>query len=92
MGNYYGVESVATVWKIQDFSATQILRVTNFENVEVQKMPFLHYWGTDFCQFGKLQPSIRAKIHINQTSELLNMSKMADFENVNLPILISRKI
>ena len=34
-----------TVWKIEHFSLTQILREINFgENVKVQKMPFLEFY------------------------------------------------
>ena len=29
-----------TVWKFQNFSATQIFREINFRDLEVQKMPF----------------------------------------------------
>ena len=63
------------MWKIQDISITQILREINFGEIklEVLKLPFLPFLGSEFCQFAKLQPSKSAKIPENQNSEPLNV-------------------
>ena len=45
------------------------------EKLEVLKLPFLPFLGSEFCQFGKLQPSKSAKIPENQNSEPLNVLK-----------------
>ena len=46
-----------TVWKIQDFCITQILREINFvDSRNVKTAIFAIFRGCRFCSFGKLQP------------------------------------
>ena len=33
------------------------------ESFEVLKLPFFHFRGSEFCQFGQFQPAKSAKIH-----------------------------
>ena len=43
IGKYYRAEQPnweCTMWKFQDFSATQILRESNFGHFDAQKLPF----------------------------------------------------
>ena len=63
---------VHAVWKFKDFCITQICVKSILENLEVQKVPFLHFRGCEFCSF---QPSKSAKIHKNQNSEPPNVFK-----------------
>ena len=45
------------MWKFQDFSVTQILRVINLENLEVQKLPFLAIlWGLNSVKLVNFGP------------------------------------
>ena len=58
-----------TVWKFQDFSITQILREINFVDYRGAKTTVLcHFRGSEFCSFGKFQPSKSAKFHKIQNS------------------------
>ena len=68
-----------TVWNCQDFSVIQILREVNFEESRSSKTAF-------FANNMSIQPSVNTKIHSLQNF------KMADFESLDLPTLISRKI
>ena len=72
LGDVLGTQH--TVWKFQDFSVTQILREINFGESRSLKSAFLPFIGAlnfvDLVIF-----SLNAKIHKNQNSEPLNVSK-----------------
>ena len=64
------------MWKLQDFSATQILREINLREYGSSKIAFFcNFRGSEFCQFGEFQPSKSVKHHRNINSEPLNLLK-----------------
>ena len=56
------------MWKIQDFSATQILREINSRVLKVQNVPFLPIFENLNFDFGLFEPSEIVKIYENQNS------------------------
>jgi len=58
----------------------------------VLKLQFLQFWGSEFCEFGKFQPSKSAKIHKKSKFRASKFVKKADFALQESPKLISRKI
>ena len=51
-----------TVWKIQDFTVTQILREINFDQSLSSKTAlFAILTGSEICHFAQFQPSKTAK-------------------------------
>ena len=58
-----------TVWKLDNFSASQILRETNFQMLGVQKTAIFVVPKALIPIFGQFQPSKIAKNHQNQTTE-----------------------
>ena len=82
------------MWKFHDFSVTQILREIIVGESRSSKTGVLcSFRGSEFCYFGKFQPSKSAKIHKNQYSEPLSLlKKMAHFALLQSSKMISRKI
>ena len=65
-----------TLWNFQDFSIFQILREISFGECRIAKTAvFAIFGGSEFCQFGRFQPSKSAKIHKHQNLEPLNVLK-----------------
>ena len=65
-----------TMCKFQDFSITHILREINFMHSRSAKTAiFAIKKGSEFCSFGKFQPSKSAKIHKSKNSEPLDVVK-----------------
>ena len=77
------------MWKFYDFSVTQILREINFGEFRGSKSAIFGalnfvYWVNSSLQ--KVQKFIEIKI------QSLSMCENGNFETLNLPNLISRKI
>ena len=49
------------------------------EDLEVLKLPFLPFLGSEFCPFGTFQPSKSAKMHKKSKFRGSKSVKMADF-------------
>ena len=78
------------VWKVQEFSVTQVLREINFGEFRSSKTAFLTILkALNFVYFVNY---ILHKVHKNQNQEPLNVFKMVDFESQDSHTLISRKI
>ena len=68
--------------QFRQFLRLKILREINVGEFRSVNIAFLAiFWGSEFCQFGKFQPSKSAKMHENQDFAILESRK-----------LISRKI
>ena len=65
---------------------------SNLLVLELQKLPFCHSRGCEFCYFGKFQPWEITKIHKNQNLECSKCGKMAHFVLQESSKSISRKI
>ena len=82
-----------TVWKLQNFSVTQIYLKSILEILEIQKMPFFQFY------IGALNIVILLNFILLQWQELLKIKMQSlkicwngRFETLDLPTLISRKI
>ena len=58
----------------EDFYVKSIL-----ENLEILKLPLFPFYGSEFCSFGKFQPSKSAKIHKKSEFRANKFAKMARF-------------
>ena len=58
----------------------------------MQNLPFLPFWGYEFCSFGEFQPSKSAKFHKNQNSEPLNVLKWQILHFKNLQIDFTKNL
>ena len=82
----------STVWKLQDFSATQILREIKFSNFGVSKiaiLPYLVAQNLDIFEFLALSNVLIFTKNQNRASKMANIVVI---ELLKLPYLISRKI
>ena len=77
------------MWKFRNFSAIQNLCEINFSGSKSSKSAIFAILKPLNLKFGNFQPSKIAKIPQNQNSEALTNAKMADFEILETPILIS---
>ena len=65
-----------TVWKLKNFSATQILREINFDPFEMsQKVQFSYFFGSDFWLW-YISAVKHAQIHPNHNFECQKWSKL----------------
>ena len=82
------------MWKVYDFSLTQILREINFSESRSSKTAFFAILEalnlSNLCS--RFQSSKIAKMHRNQNSEPSNVSKRQIFHFLESLKLISRKI
>ena len=68
------------MWKLQDFSVTQILREINLgESRSSKTAVFAIFWGSEFCSLGGFQPTKIAKIHEKSNFRASKCVEMADF-------------
>ena len=64
----------------------------NLEGVECKTALFCHLLRSEFCHFGKFQPSKSAKMLKKSKFRASKCGKIADFELQESSKLISRKI
>ena len=70
------------MWKFHDFPITQILREINFgESISSKTAVFAFLGGSEFCQFGKFQPSKSAKF---RASMCVTMADFAFLKSLKL--------
>ena len=67
----------------EDFYVKSIL-----ENLEILKLPLFPFYGSEFCSFGKFQPSKSAKIHKKSKLTVSKCVNLTDFEPLNSATLI----
>ena len=78
------------MWKIQNFSITQILREMNFRDSRSAKTANLTFLKT--LHFDTFLHFYRGEFEKNPTLEHLKTAKMAFFETLKWPNMISCKI
>ena len=93
--NFLKLGSSSTLWKFQDYPAIQILREINFANFWSSKnaifefLEALDFYSFSFWYISTLKNSRKS---IKWKISAFEIVKMADFETIDSPILISRKI
>ena len=81
-----------TVWKLHNFSVTQILREFNFRDFRSAKSAVSTHLEAFKLDFYELLHFLKTGIYLNKKSKAPKIAKMALFVLSDPPKLVSRKI